>query len=116
MRVLNFALAFSGLSRDVLRMDPPDAWMRETSSMVRGMNMSLCPSKSALKPPLIPTTFFPELMASMVAALMTPLMPGAGPPPTIIPMVSAFMVYIVHLSIFLCKGFCTILFPVSGPR
>ena len=34
-----------------------------------------------LKPSRTPKTSMPLLMASMVTALMTPLMPGAGPPP-----------------------------------
>src|SRR5438874_8666873 len=35
-----------------------------------------------LKPSRKPMTSMPWLMASMVTELMTPLMPGAGPPPT----------------------------------
>ena len=34
---------------------------------------------------MMPTTSHPELMASMVAAEMTELIPGAGPPPHRIP-------------------------------
>ena len=34
------------------------------------------------KPSWMPITSMPWLRASMVTALMTPLMPGAGPPPT----------------------------------
>ena len=55
---------------------------------------------------MMPNTFFPQLIASMVAALITPLMPGAGPPPTIIPIASVAMLFIVHLSLFICKIFC----------
>jgi hypothetical protein len=42
----------------------------------------------------------------MVAELITPLMPGAGPPPTTIPTVSFSMVRTFsHLSHGLCKKF-----------
>ena len=45
---------------------------------------------SHLKPSSQPSTRSPRFRASMVAAAMTALMPGAGPPPT--RMASVFMV------------------------
>src|SRR5205814_8261169 len=46
---------------------------RETSAAVRCLN-----------PARTPSTSIPWLTASMVTELMTPLLPGAGPPPTTI--------------------------------
>src|SRR5574340_1138393 len=44
----------------------------------------------------MPITFLPFFIASIDAALIAPLMPGAGPPPTIMAMVS-FLLFIVLL-------------------
>src|SRR5579875_3108448 len=41
----------------------------------------------------MPTTRSPLLMASIVADAMTPLMPGAGPPPTSIARVSPLVMW-----------------------
>src|SRR6185369_10541505 len=49
------------------------------------------PCMSHLKPSSQPSTRSPQFRASMVAAAMTALMPGAGPPPT--RMASVFMGY-----------------------
>src|SRR2546428_4295610 len=43
------------------------------------------------KPSTIPTTSQPELMASIVAAEITELMPGAGPPPPRIPILNRLL-------------------------
>src|SRR6266404_4740812 len=43
---------------------------------------SVSPLASHRYPSRMPTTLNPWLIPSMVAALMTPLIPGAGPPPT----------------------------------
>src|ERR1041385_4818995 len=45
---------------------------------------------SHLKPSCTPRTRKPSLTASMAAAEMTALMPGAGPPPTMIARTSLF--------------------------
>src|ERR1035437_2820373 len=45
----------------------------------------MSPCARYLKPSRKPMTSNPLLMPSMVAAAMTPLMPGAGPPPTKMP-------------------------------
>src|SRR6478672_6166172 len=50
--------------------------------MVRFRTCVVSPLTRFLNPSRIPMTSIPWLMASMVTELMTPLMPGAGPPPT----------------------------------
>ena len=63
---------------------PPRASTR-ARTMSSWRTWSVEPSASQRKPSAIPTTSTPRLRASIVAALMTPLMPGAGPPPTRMP-------------------------------
>jgi len=41
-----------------------------------------CPCIRCSKPSKMPVTSIPLLLASIVAEWMTPLIPGAGPPPT----------------------------------
>jgi hypothetical protein len=55
--------------------------MRLTSSMVSGVVCDVSPCISHLNPSRIPITCRPPRLARMVAAPMTLLMPGAGPPP-----------------------------------
>ena len=74
-----------GLARDVNRIEPPSAWMRDTSGMPSATVWSVAPSIRWAKPSMIPTTSHPEFTASIVAAEMTELIPGAGPPPQRIP-------------------------------
>src|SRR5688572_20560498 len=52
--------------------------------MVRGRAADVSPPTRFLNPSRTPRTSMPWLIASMVTELMTPLMPGAGPPPTTI--------------------------------
>src|SRR5437868_208204 len=56
--------------------------MRLTSSRFSGRTSSTRPCISRSKPSRIPRTSTPCSSARMVAALMTLLIPGAGPPPT----------------------------------
>ena len=74
--------SFVGLARDVPMCEPPRKWMRLTSSMVSGTMCSMSPCMSHSKPSRMPTTSTPSRAQRMAAALMTLLMPGAGPPPT----------------------------------
>src|SRR5918912_1147541 len=55
--------------------------MRLTSSIDSGTAQPLSPCISRLKPSRMPTTPTPATRARMVAAPMTLLIPGAGPPP-----------------------------------
>src|SRR2546423_1892361 len=71
-----------GLSRAVPSTEPPCRCIRETSSMRSGRTLEVSSRMSHLKPSCTPTTRKPSLIASMAAAEMTALMPGAGPPPT----------------------------------
>ena len=56
--------------------------MRDTVSMSSGRVCSVLPFMIHEKPSRIPTTAMSERQARMVAAPITLLMPGAGPPPT----------------------------------
>src|SRR6266542_191898 len=56
--------------------------MRETSVMSSSTACSVSPSASQRKPSKQPSTRRPRLRASMEAAAITALIPGAGPPPT----------------------------------
>src|SRR5688572_25433339 len=76
---------FVGFSREVPSIDPPSRWMRETSSIARGVSPVASRRTSRLKPSRMPMTSNPWFIAWIVAAEMTALMPGAGPPPTRIP-------------------------------
>src|SRR5688572_23175968 len=71
-----------GLAREMPMCDPPRKWMRLTASMVRGVTCSTSPCISHSKPSRMPTTSTPPRRARIVAAPMTLLIPGAGPPPT----------------------------------
>src|SRR5215831_6461006 len=56
--------------------------MRLTASIVSGVTCSTSPRISPSKPSRTPMTSIPSRTARIVAAPMTLLMPGAGPPPT----------------------------------
>jgi hypothetical protein len=70
------------LALDIPMIEPPVLCMRDVSLMVSSSIWLVSPSAIHLKPSLIPITSKPLLIASIVAALMTPFIPGAGPPPT----------------------------------
>ena len=59
--------------------------MRLTASIVSGSTWSMLPCISHSNPSRMPTTSTSSRMHRMVAAPITLLMPGAGPPPTRIP-------------------------------
>ena len=81
-----------GFSREVPSTDPPARCTRDTSSMASGRSFSALRRTRFLKPSWIPMTSKPSLIASIAAAEMTVLMPGAGPPPTRMPsLFPAFM-------------------------
>jgi hypothetical protein len=71
-----------GLAREMPRWLPPRKWMRDTVSIVSGRTRLTSPFMSHSKPSSTPSTSTPESRARMVAAAMTLLIPGAGPPPT----------------------------------
>ena len=73
---------FVGLAREIPMCDPPRKWMRLTSSMVSGRTLSTLPCMIHSNPSRIPRTSTPSRTPRIVAAPMTLLMPGAGPPPT----------------------------------
>ena len=74
-----------GFAREVPRMDPPEKWMRLTSPSLSGLMSSSLPFIRRSNPSRMPSTSTPCKRARIVAALITLLMPGAGPPPTKIP-------------------------------
>ena len=74
--------SFVGLAREIPMCDPPRKWMRLTLSIVSGVVCSMLPCISHSNPSRMPTTSMPSSWARIVAALMTLLIPGAGPPPT----------------------------------
>src|SRR5208337_563277 len=76
---------FVGLAREVRRMEPPCRWIRETSSGRSSFVWDASPCMMWEKPSRSPTTRAPARAAVSAAAPITPLMPGAGPPPTTIP-------------------------------
>ncbi len=81
-----------GFSREVPSTEPPVRCTRDTSSMASGRSLSALRRTRFLKPSWIPMTSKPSLIASIAAAEMTVLMPGAGPPPTRMPsLFPAFM-------------------------
>ena len=59
--------------------------MRLTSSIERDLTWLTLPSMSHLNPSRMPTTSQSPRMLRIVTALITLLIPGAGPPPTKIP-------------------------------
>ena len=71
-----------GLAREMPMCEPPRKWMRLTSSIVSGRTWSMLPCMIHSKPSRMPSTSTPSSRPRMVAAPMTLLMPGAGPPPT----------------------------------
>ena len=71
-----------GLARAMPMHEPPRKWMRLTDSMVSGCTWSMSPRITHSKPSSMPMTSTPSSTERMVAAPMTLLMPGAGPPPT----------------------------------
>src|SRR6266516_3122868 len=66
-------------------MEPPRAWIRDTSVIESGRACAVDPWMRCSNPSRIPITSQPEFTASIVAAEMTELIPGAGPPPHRIP-------------------------------
>ena len=62
--------------------EPPRKWIWPTSSGVSTVTCSLSPCMMRSNPSRIPSTWTSSRLARMVAALITLLMPGAGPPPT----------------------------------
>src|SRR6478736_6047095 len=56
--------------------------MRDTVSISSGRTLLMSPRMMPEKPSRMPTTGMPSTHARMVAAPITLLMPGAGPPPT----------------------------------
>ena len=76
---------FVGFSREVPSIDPPSRCTRDTSSIASGRSADGSRRTRCLNPSRMPMTSKPWLIASMVAAEMTALMPGAGPPPTRMP-------------------------------
>ena len=66
--------------RAAAEVDPAD------SSMVSGTAHSVSPCISHLKPSRMPSTLAPRSTERIVAAPITLLMPGAGPPPHRMPM------------------------------
>ena len=71
-----------GFAREMPMHEPPRKWMRLVSSIVSGATCEMSPVMSHWKPSWTPRTSTPESAARMVAAPMTLLMPGAGPPAT----------------------------------
>src|SRR5439155_10942369 len=63
-------------------MEPPRAWIRDTSVIESGRTCAVDPWMRCSNPSRIPITSQPEFTASIVAAEMTELIPGAGPPRT----------------------------------
>src|SRR2546428_3522458 len=59
--------------------------MRDTSVIERGRTCAVDPWMRCSNPSRIPIPSQPEFTASIVAAEMTELIPGAGPPPHRIP-------------------------------
>src|SRR5436190_14259765 len=88
---------FVGLVLEVPSMEPPRRWMPLTPSIVSLTACSVSPWASHLYPSRTPRTLNPWFMPSMVAALMTPLMPGAGPPPTRIASLPRLMLLAISL-------------------
>src|SRR5436189_133595 len=62
-------------------MEPPRAWIRDTSVIESGRTCAVDPWMRCSNPSRSPITSQPEFTASIVAAEMTELIPGAGPPP-----------------------------------
>ena len=71
-----------GLAREIPMWEPPRKWIRLTSSMVKGVIRSTLPCMIHSKPSRTPSTSTPSSTPRMVAAPITLLIPGAGPPPT----------------------------------
>jgi hypothetical protein len=78
----SLASSLVGFARAMPRIEPPRKWMRETDSIVSGIVWVVSLSMIQRKPSRTPTTSAPERHARIVAAPITELMPGAGPPPT----------------------------------
>src|SRR5687768_14797291 len=74
----------AGLVRLVPRIDPPRLKCGATSGTVSGRVWVVSPATRYLNPSRTPITSSPRLIASMVTDEITPLIPGAGPPPTTI--------------------------------
>ena len=71
-----------GFAREIPMCDPPRKWIRLTTSMVNGVTWSISPCTIHSKPSRMPMTLTSSRQLRIVAALMTLLMPGAGPPAT----------------------------------
>src|SRR5262249_57189323 len=72
----------AGFVRAVPSIEPPRRLILLTAGIVSGWQCPGSPCARYLNPSWNPITSMPPLIASMVTALITPLMPGAGPPPT----------------------------------
>jgi hypothetical protein len=79
---LRYSGFFVGFAREVPSVEPPRKWMRLVSVMVSGVTCVVSPCMIHLKPSWMPRTSTPERHARIVAAPMTLLIPGAGPPAT----------------------------------
>ena len=73
-----------GLARAMPMIEPPREWMRLTPSIWRGRTWSMLPRMIHSNPSWIPSTSTPSRTQRIVAAPITALIPGAGPPPTTI--------------------------------
>src|SRR5580698_8753720 len=71
-----------GFAREMPTYDPPRKWMRLVSAIVRGITCVVSPAMSQRNPSLMPRTSTLDRHARIVAAPMTLLIPGAGPPAT----------------------------------
>src|SRR5579883_3135539 len=74
----------AGFVRLVPRIDPPRLKCGATSDTVNARVWVVSPATRFLNPSRTPTTSSPRLIASIVTDEITPLIPGAGPPPTTI--------------------------------
>ena len=100
-----------GLAREMPMCEPPRKWMRLTSSMVSGRTWSMLPCMIHSKPSRTPSTSTPSSAPRMVAAPITLLMPGAGPPPTrmasFLPVRHAIRPLVLSLRRARCGGLAT---------
>src|SRR5712671_2807581 len=74
--------SFVGLAREMPMWEPPRKWIRLTSPMSSGVTWSMSPCMIHSNPSRTPSTSTASNRARIVAAPITLLIPGAGPPPT----------------------------------
>src|SRR5262245_20754088 len=94
------------------RCERPRKWMRLTLSIDSGMTCSESPFINHSKPSRMPMTCMFCSSARIVAAAMTLLMPGAGPPPTRI----ARLLFAMCSGLYEPKGHYTRRWPAAGIR